>query len=139
MSGPFPSSPEGGLLSRKFLLVVAGSAVGAVFIALTAGFLAFAAYLALLDHLAPWQAALIVAVVAALIAWLTLALTMRLAGRTVDQVKTGFQSSAVALVAPAALHFATRNIRLAASLAALAGALFAVLRARTRHGKAGQG
>jgi hypothetical protein len=137
MSGPFPPATESGLLSRQFVQVVAGSAVGGVFVALALGFLAFASYLALLDHLAPWQAALIVAAVAALIAWIALALSFRLAHRTVDQVKTGFKSSAVALMAPTAFHFAARNVRLAASLTALVGAVYALLRARNRSEKQG--
>jgi hypothetical protein len=137
MSDPFPPALEGGLLSRRFLAVVAGSALGGVFVALAAGFLAFAGYLALLDYLAPWQAALIVAGVAGVIAWIALALSLRLAGRTVDQVKTGFKSSAVALIAPTALHFAARNVRLAASLVALVGALLALWRARNRPTKEG--
>ncbi|WP_294537573.1 hypothetical protein [uncultured Rhodoblastus sp.] len=132
MSDPFPPALEGALLSRKFLAVVAGSALGGVFVALALGFLALAAYLALLDHLPPWQAALSVAAVSGLIAWIALALSMRLAGRTVDRVKTGIKTSAVALVAPRALHFAARNLRLTASLVALVGALLALLRARSR-------
>jgi hypothetical protein len=137
MTGAFPPGLEGGVVSRRLLLVIAGSALGGVFVALAAGFLAFAAYLALLDHLAPWQAALIVAAVAGLIAWVSLALSLRLANRTVAQVKTGFASSAVALLAPTAIDFALRNVRLAASLAALVGALFALLRAKNRPRKAG--
>lgn len=137
MSGAFPPGLNGSLVSRRLLLVVAGSAVGGVFVALAAGFLAFAGYLALLDHLAPWQAALIVAAVAALIAGIALALSVRLANRTVTQVKTEVASSAVALLAPAAVNFAVRNVRVAASLAAVVGALFALLRARSRPRKPG--
>jgi hypothetical protein len=137
MSGSFPPGLEGRLVSRRLLLVIAGSALGGVFVALAAGFLAFAAYLALLDYLAPWQAALIVAAVAGLIASIALVLSLRLANRTVDQVKTGFTSSAVALLAPTAVDFALRNVRLAASLAALVGAIFALLRTRSRKGKEG--
>ena len=137
MSDSFPPGLEGGVVSRRLLLVVAGSALGGVFVALAAGFLAFAAYLALLDHLAPWQSALIVAAVAGLIASIALALSLRLANRTVAQIKTGVASSAVALFAPTAIDFAVRNVRLAATLAALVGALFALLRARNRKGKDG--
>ena len=137
MTGFFPPGLESGVVSRRLLLVIAGSALGGVFVALAAGFLAFAAYLALLDHLAPWQAALVVAAVAGSIAWVALGLSLRLANRTVDQVKTGFSSSAVALFAPTAIDFALRNVRLAASLAALVGAVFALLRARSRPRKEG--
>jgi chromate transport protein ChrA len=133
MSGIFPQGLGNGLLSRRLALVVAGSALGGLLIALAAGFLGFAAYLGLLGVVAPWQAALIVAAVAALIAGVALFLAFRLAGRTVDQVKTGVRSSAVALVAPTAFRFAARNVKLAASLAALAGAIFAFLRAKNRH------
>jgi hypothetical protein len=123
---------EGGVLSRRLAWFVAGVAAGGLLIALAVGFLAFAAYLALLDHLAPWLAALIVAGVALLIALTALILAFRLAGRTVDQVKTGVKSNAVALAAPMALRFAARNAKLAASLAGLAVAFFALLRAKNR-------
>src|SRR5208337_2032896 len=133
MSGAFPPGLGEGVLSRRLALVIAGSAFGGLLVALAVGFLAFAAYLGLLGVLTPWLAALIVAGVAALIAWIALFVAFRLAGRTVDEVRTGVRTSAVALMAPTAFRFAARNVKLAASLVALVGAILALLRVRSQR------
>ena len=123
---------EGRVLSRRIAFIIAGTVCGGLFIALTAVFLAFSAYLALLDHLAPWQAALAIAGAALFIALIALFSALSLAGKTADQVKKGVQSSAVGIAAPMLFHLAARNARLAAGLAALVAAFFALLRVTGR-------
>ncbi len=115
-------------LSRRIALIVAALGVGAALLALALVFLAFAGYLALLERLAPWQASLAVAGGALVIAALLFALAFRSAGRTVDQVQLAVKSNALAVAAPVALRLLARNARLAASVAALAGAVLALLR-----------
>jgi hypothetical protein len=123
---------ESGVLSRRVMWILAGLVLGGLFVALTAAFLAFAAYLALLDHLAPWQAALSVACGALGVAVVALAVAMRSAGQTAHQVNVAVKSSALALIAPAAARLAIRNARLTASLAGLAAAVIALWRVKNR-------
>ena len=134
MSSLFRSATglDGNVVSRRMAFVLAGSALGGLFIALAAVFATFSGYLALVQHLAPWQAALVVAAVALLIALISLFVAFRQLGRTVDQVHSAVRSSAVALLAPAALRVAARNPKLLASLSALAAGLIAILRVKNR-------
>jgi hypothetical protein len=126
---------EGRVLSRRIAVIIAGTVCGGLFVALTAVFLTFSAYLALLDHLAPWQAALAIAGASLFIALIALFIAFNLAGKTAEQVKQGARSSAVGLMAPVLFRLVARNAKLAAGLAALVGALFALLRVTGRSPK----
>jgi hypothetical protein len=143
MSGLLAGSGlEGGVLTRRMQWILAGLAIGLLLLALTLGFLTFAAYLALLERLAPWQAALAVAGGALLIAAILLLSAARSLRKTAIRVQTAVKTNAVAAVAPTALRFASRNAGLSVKLAALAGALFALWRAvrpTTKPASDGQG
>ena len=130
MSGPMSALgvPEG-VIGRRFRMVVLGLALGGVAAAVTLAFLALAAYLALLDRLPPWQAALAVAGGAFIVALVALAAALSLLGRTTRQVNVAVRSSALALIAPAAARIAMHNARLTAGIAGLAAALIALRRA----------
>lgn len=130
MSGLISSlgMPEG-VIGRQFRIVLAGLVLGGVATAVTLGFLALAAYLALLERLQPWQAALAVAGAAFLVAIVALVTAFGLLGRTTRQVNTAVRSSALALIAQAAARMAAHNARLTAGIAGLAAALIALRRA----------
>ncbi len=130
MSGLISSlgMPEG-VIGRRFRIVLAGLVLGGVATAVTLGFLALAAYLALLERLQPWQAALAVAGAAFLVAIVALVTAFGLLGRTTRQVNTAVRSSALALIAQAAARMAAHNARLTAGIAGLAAALIALRRA----------
>jgi len=93
------------------------------------GFLAFAAYLALLDHLAPWLAALAVAGAALVGGAILLVVAVKAFGRASDQVQVAVQSNTLVRPAPFVAQFTVRNPRLVAGVAAAAAAVIALLRA----------
>ena len=93
------------------------------------GFLAFAAYLALLDHLAPWLAALAVAGGALVAGAILLAVAVKAFGRATDQLQVAVQSNTLVRAAPFVAQFTVRNPRLVAGVAAAAAAVIALLRA----------
>ncbi|HUO53989.1 MAG TPA: hypothetical protein VMU18_04580 [Rhodoblastus sp.] len=134
MSGFFAASGlETAVLSRRFRLFAVGALVGATLVVLAVAFLAFAAYLALLPLVAPWQAALIVGGGALVFGGILLLVAVNAFGRAADQVqvavKTAVKTNVLVRAAPLAAGLATRNPRLIATLAALAGALIALIRA----------
>jgi hypothetical protein len=124
------SGLEGGPIGRRITFVVAGAAIGLVLAILAVFFFIFAAYLALLTQLLPWQAALIVGGVVLLVALLCLFIVSRSAGKTANRVENAVRASAVVTFAPTALRLASRNMRLTAGLATLLGVVFVLHNAR---------
>jgi hypothetical protein len=124
---------EGRDIARRLGLAAAALAVGALLIGVVVVFLALAAFLALSERLAPWQAALIVAgcalPLAALLIYLALRSIERTGGEAAEAVSQAVKSSAVVTFAPMAMRLLTRNARLATGVAAVGGALLALLRA----------
>jgi hypothetical protein len=123
------SGLEGGAVSRRLKLIVAGLAAGGMLIVIALVFFAFSGYLALLARLEPWQAALSVGGVALIVAALFIGLAARSLGKTANQVETAVKASALMTVAPAALRIASHNVRLTASIAGLIGILIVLRRA----------
>jgi hypothetical protein len=121
---------EGGAIGRRVTLVVAGAAFGIVLAVVALFFFVFAGYLALVTRLLPWQAALIVGGIALLVALIFLFFASRSAGRTAARVENAVRASAVVTFAPTALRLASRNMRLTAGLATLAGVIFVLHSAR---------
>jgi hypothetical protein len=130
MSGVLSSlgMPEG-VIGRRVRIVIIGFVLGGLATAVTLAFVALAAYLALLDRLPPWQAALAVAGGACLIAITALAVAVRSLNKTSRQVNVAVRSSALALLAPAVARFAAHNARLTGAVAGLAAAVIALRRA----------
>src|SRR5664279_1834580 len=129
ISIPPAASPATMNLSRRLKFIVAGLAAGGMLIVITLVFFAFAGYLALLNRLEPWQAALSVSAVALIIAGLCIGLAARSLGKTANQVETAVKASALMTLAPTALRLASRNARLTASVAGLIGILIVLRRA----------
>jgi hypothetical protein len=129
MSGPLTAlgMPEG-VIGRRVRIVLAGLLLGGVALALTLAFLALSAYLALLEWLPPWQAALGVGGGAFFVAIVALVIAFGLLGRTSRQLSVAVRSSALALIAPAAARIALNNARLTVGIAGLATALIALRR-----------
>jgi hypothetical protein len=94
-----------------------------------------AAYLALLERLPPWQAALAVAGGAFFVAVVGLAIAFALLGRTTRQVNVAVRSSALALIAPAAARIAHTQCAIDGGIAGLAAALIALRRAFGHMGR----
>jgi len=120
---------ETAVLSRHFRLFALAALVGAALVIMATGFLAFAAYLALLDHLAPWLAALAVAGAALVVGAILLVVAVKAFGRASDQVQVAVQSNTLVRAAPFVAQFTVRNPRLVAGVAAAAAAVIALLRA----------
>lgn len=130
MSGFFAAiGLETAILSRRFRLFAFAALIGAALVVLATGFLAFAAYLALLDHLAPWLAALAVAGGALVVGAILLVVAVKAFGRAADQVQAAVSSNTLVRAAPFAARFAVRNPRLVAGLAAAVAAVIGLLRA----------
>lgn len=120
---------ETAVLSRRFRLFTLGALIGAALVVLATGFLAFAAYLALLVQLAPWQAALAVAGGAIVIGAILLAIAAKAFAQATEQFQIAVKNNTLVLAAPFAARLAVRNPRLVAGLAAAAAAVIALLRA----------
>jgi hypothetical protein len=120
---------ETALVSRRFRLFAVGALIGAVLLLLAAGFLAFAAYLALLAALSPWQAALVVGVCALAFGGLLLVVAMKSLSRAAEQVQEAVKSNVLVRAAPVAARLAIRSPRLIVGVAALAAAVLALMRA----------
>jgi hypothetical protein len=120
---------ETAVLSRRFRLFALGALIGAALVVLATAFLAFAAYLALLSQLAPWQAALAVAGGALVGGAVLLVVAVKALARATDQVEAAVKTNALVRAAPFAARLAIGNPRLVMGLAAAAAAVVALLRA----------
>lgn len=136
MSGVFSAlGVETTLLSRRFRLFAVGALVGTVLVLLAVGFMAFAAYLALLAALAPWQAALIVGAGALVFGGLLLLVAIKALNRAADQIQDAVKTNALVRAAPIAARLVISSPRLIAAAAAVVAAVVALLRALNERQK----
>ncbi len=120
---------ETAVLSRRFRLFALGALAGVVLVLLSLGFFAFSAYLALLPHLASWQAALCVGGGTLVLGAILLAVAITALNRAANQVEVAVRTNALVLAAPVVARFVIRSPRLIAGVAALLAAVVALMRA----------
>jgi hypothetical protein len=119
---------ESVVLSRRVRLFALGALIGAALIMLAAGFLAFAAYLALGDVMKPWQAALTTGALSLVLGAIIVTGALESLRRAGDQVRGAVRANALSRAAPLAVHFAVRSPKVVAGAAAAIAAIAALLR-----------
>ena len=129
MSGVFSAlGLETAVLSRRFRLFALGALAGAVLVLLALGFFAFSAYLALLAHLEPWQAAFCVGGGALVLGAILLLVATTALNRAANQVQAAVKTNVVVRAAPVVARLVIQSPRLIAGVAALLAAVVALMR-----------
>lgn len=112
-----------GELKRRAVWMIGGGIIAAIFITITFGFLAFAAFLALSETLSPLNAALIVAGGSFLIAALIFGIAAVFARRTRENVDAAVRASTVAALSPTIVRLAARHTGIAGAIAVIVATL----------------
>jgi hypothetical protein len=110
-------------IKRRTLWMIGGGIIAAIFVAITFGFLAFAAFLALCETFSPLNAALMVAGGAFVIAVLTFIIAAAFARRTRKDVDAAVRASTVAALSPTIVRLAARHTGIAGAIAVIVATL----------------
>lgn len=110
-------------LKRRTIWMIGGGIVAAIFITITFGFLALAAFLALCESLSPLNAALIVAGGTFIVAVLILVIAAAFARRTRGDVDAAMRASTIAALSPTIVRLAARHTGVVGAIAVVVATL----------------